>query len=145
MRHGLVPLLLALLLGGLACGGEAPATLRLGFDTQALTELGVLSVQVQPFGPQDAMGAKTQCQGLLDAYLDPSGFLPVGPVQTAEVGTDPAVTVTVPELPPGLVFILAVGFDQPAGGGSAVAAGCGTGAIRQGEKTVIVVAMEPKP
>ncbi len=137
----LVPILPLLVLAG-SCGGTAPQPVRLTFDTVALADLGIVSLQVQPYGPQDANGGATQCDGLLQNFLDPADYVPVGAVQVVEVGGEPSVTVTIPDLPPGLVFVLAVGYDQPGAGGQAVAAGCGTGAIRKGEKTVIVIAME---
>ena len=138
-------LFLPILFLAASCGGEGQRPVRLAFDTKALADLGIVSLQVQPYGPTDAMGGATQCDGLLQNFLDPSNYVPIGPVETVEVGGEPSVTVTLPDLPVGLVFILAVGYDQPAAGGQAVAAGCGTGAIRQGEKTVIVIAMEAAP
>ena len=136
----LLPLLAALF----ACGPVEEEQTSLTFDTAALSELGVESVLVQAFLPEDVVGEDVDCNLLLVDPSDTSGLVQAASSLLEDIDlASPSMVLMMPELPPGDTWFLVIGFSEFSGGGRIVAAGCGRATIERGSKSMVVVLMEP--
>jgi len=123
------------------CGSGNDSRLSLGLNRQWLLDSGLSSLLIETYAPEDQNGVPLDCDRLAASFDSTAEFTSIGAPQVLPLTGEGSVSSEIGELPPGLIFILVVGYGSEDATGPGIAVGCGESVIRPGEKVQTTIAM----